>query len=328
MRRREFLGAITGAAAARPFVVQAQPGSARRIAILMGVAETDGEGQSWARAVVEGLKDLGWTERENVHYDVRWSQGDPPLIQALASELVASRPDVIVASSSPVLATLQRATSTIPLVFANVSNPVGAGFVRSLAQPGGNATGLANYEGNIASKWLEQLKQASPSTKRVFVLLHPDAAAHAIYWEALAAAAPSLGMSLTPLPFRNATDIEQHLSAGPAEPDSGLVVLANIVATGNRKLIVRLAAQRRYPAIYPFRAFVSDGGLMSYGLDLVDAHRRAALYVDRILKGSSPAELPVQQPTRLELVINLKTAKALNLTLPETLLATADEVIE
>ena len=246
----------------------------------------------------------------------------------LAKELVALQPDVILASSSPVLTAVKRATSTIPIVFVAVSSPVEAGFVQSLARPGGNATGLANFEGEMASKWLGQLKEIAPRTSRVAVLLHPDAAAHAVYWRDLSAAAPSVGVTPVAVPFRSTADIERGLTAFATEPDSGLVVLANVIATANRALIIRLAAQHRMPAIYPFRVFVADGGLVSYGIDLADAHRRVADYVDRVLKGTPPADLPVQLQTKFTLVINLKTAKALGLAVPPTLLALADEVID
>jgi putative ABC transport system substrate-binding protein len=296
--------------------------------MLMPFAENDAEGQAWANAFFQGLKELGWTEGLNAKFDVRWAKGDVALMGSLAKELVALQPDVILASTSPVLAAVKKETSTIPIVFVSVSDPVGAGFVRSLAQPGGNATGLANYEGEMASKWLGQLKEIAPAVSRVAVLLHPDAAAHAVYWRELSAAAPSLGVTPVIVPFRSATDIERNLNGFAAEPNGGLVVLANIIAAVNRELIIRLAAQNRMPAIYFFRRFVSDGGLMSYGIDLADAHRRVALFVDSVLKGASPADLPVQLQTKFTLAINLKTAKALGLTVPPTLLALADEVIE
>ena len=294
----------------------------------MPFTESDAEGQTWLHAFIGGLKDLGWIEGTTARFDVRWAQGDVALMGTLAKELVALQPDLIFANSSPFLAAVNQATVTIPIVFINVSNPVGAGFVQSLARPGGNATGLANYEGEIAGKWLAQLKEIAPTVTRVAVLLHPDAVAHGHYWRELAAAAPSLGITPVAAPFRSAADIERSLNAFAPQPNVGLVVLANIIATANRELIIRLAAKNRMPAIYPFRVFVSDGGLMSYGSDLVEGHRRVTLFVDSILKGASPADLPVQLQTKFAIAINLKTAKTLDLTVPPTLLALADEVIE
>jgi putative ABC transport system substrate-binding protein len=329
MKRRAFITLLGGAAVAWPVAARAQSvDRVRRVGILMAFSEGDPEGQLWASAFVQGLKELGWTEGLNAKFDWRWAKGDVALMGSLAKELVAHQPNVILASSSPVLAALKQATTTIPIVFVSVSNPVGAGFVQSLAHPGGNATGLANYEGEMASKWLAQLKEVSSSMTRVAVLLHPDAVAHAAYWRELSAAAHSLNISPVAVPFRNASEIERNLNTFAVEPHGGLVVLANIIATANRDLIIRLAAENRLPAIYPFRVFVSAGGLMSYGIDLVEAHRRVATYVDSVLRGASPADLPVQLQTKFTTAINLKTARALGLALPPTLLALADEVIE
>jgi putative ABC transport system substrate-binding protein len=328
MKRREFI-TFLGGAVAWPLVTRAQqPDRMRRIGMLMAFSENDPEGQNWARAFVQGLKELGWIGGVNTRFDVRWAKGDVALMAPLAKELVALQPDVILASTSPVLAALKQETSTIPIVFVSVSNPVGAGFIRSLAQPGGNATGLANYEAEMASKWLAQLKEVSPTITRVGVLLHPDAAAHTAYWRELSAAAHSLNIIPVAIPYRNAVEIERNLNTFAAEPNGGLLVLAYIIAITNRDLIIRLAAQNRMPAIYPFRVFVLDGGLMSYGIDLVEAHRRVATYIDSILKGVSPADLPVQLQTKFTMAINLKTAKSLGLTVPPTLLTSADEVIE
>ncbi len=271
MIRREFITALIGAVAwPRAVRAQQQRGLMRRVGILMAFADDDPEGQNWAHALVQGLNELGWTDGLNAKFDWRWARGDVALMGGLAKELVALKPDVILASTTPVLAALMKETTTIPIVFVSVSNPVDAGFVRSLAQPGGNVTGLANYEGEMASKWLAQLKEISPAITRVAVLMHPDAPAHAAYWRATSAAAPSLNVTPVAIPFRTAANIERNLTAFAVEPNGGLLVLANIVATANRDLIIRLAAQNRMPAIYPFRVFVSDGGLMSYGIDLVD----------------------------------------------------------
>jgi putative ABC transport system substrate-binding protein len=325
--RRRFVALLAAAAAAAPTAAQAA-GPMRRIGVMMAFAETDREGQYWANAFIDGLKTLGWSEGRNASFDWRWANGDVGQMAIFASELVGLKPDVILASSSPVLAALMKATSEIPLAFVSVSNPVDAGFVRSLARPGGNVTGLANYEGEIASKWLAQLKEISPATARVGVLLHPEAPAHAAYWRDATAAASSLKITLTPIPFRTPADIERGLTALAGEPGSGVLVLANILATANRRLIIDLAARHRMPAIYPFRVFVSDGGLISYGIDLIDSHRRVASYVDEILRGSPAAGLQVQMQTKFSLAINLATARMLKLGVPPTLIATADEVVE
>jgi putative ABC transport system substrate-binding protein len=328
MRRREFMVLVSGVAA-WPLRVDAQvPNRMRSVGILMPFTQIDAEGQTWLNALFDGLRALGWIEGANVKFHVRWAEGDAALMGSLAKELVALRPDLIFANSSPVLAAVKQATSTTPIVFINVSNPVGAGFVQSLARPGGNATGLANYEGEIASKWLAQVKEIAPAVTKVAVLLHPDAVAHGHYWRALAAAAPSLGITPVAAPFRTAADIENALNGFAGQTNTGLVVLANIITTVNRGLIIRLAAKHQMPAVYPFRVFVSDGGLMSYGSDLVEGHRHVARFVDSILKGASPTELPVQLQTKFAIAINLKTAKTLGLTVPPTLLALADEVIE
>lgn len=329
MKRREFLGGLAGVMAGWPLTAWGQPaGRVRRIGLLMPFAEMDAEGQAWLKALYLGLKELGWSEGTNVRFDVRFAQGDVALMGSLAKEIVALQPDVIFANSSPVLGAVQRATTSIPIVFINVSNPVAAGFVQSLAKPGVNATGLANYEGEIASKWLGQLKEISPSVSQVAVLLHPDAIAHTIYWRELAAVAPGLGITPVSVPFRSPADIERNLTDFANRSNGGLVVLANIIATANRELIIRLAAKHRMPAVYPFRVFVSDGGLMSYGSDIVEGHRRMAHYVDSVLKGASPNDLPVQLQTKFTIAINLRTAKTLGLIVPPTLQALADEVIE
>jgi putative tryptophan/tyrosine transport system substrate-binding protein len=329
MRRREFIILLGGSAAVWPLAAKAQPSNrVRRIGVLMPFTENDKEGQGWLRAFFDGLKDLGWVDGTTARFDVRWASGDVTLMGTLAKELVALQPDLIFANSSPVLAAVKQATSAIPIVFINVSNPVGAGFVQSLSRPGGNATGLANYESEIAGKWLSQLKEIAPGLAQVAVLLHPDAVAHGHYWRELAAVAPSLGIIPVAAPFRNTADIERTLNGFAAQPTIGLVVLANIIATANRELIIRLAEKNRMPAIYPFREFVTEGGLMSYGSDLVEGHRRVALFVDGILKGASPADLPVQLQTKFAIAINLKTAKALGLTVPPALLALANELIE
>jgi putative ABC transport system substrate-binding protein len=329
VKRREFITLFGSAAAAWPLAAGAQqPERMRRIGVLMGFPQDDPEGQAWSKAFVHGLEELGWVNGRNMQLDIRWGSGDLQVMGQAAKELVAARPHVILASTTPVLAALMRETSSIPIVFVSVSNPVGAGFVPSLARPGGNVTGLANYEGKIASKWLAQLKELVPAVTRIAVLLHRETAAHKLYWDQLAAAAPSLGVVAIATPYSNVSDIESALNAIEASPSAGLLVFPYILAVANRNLIIRLADQKRLPAIYPFRVFIPNGGLMSYGIDLVDAHRRVSSYVDRILKGDAPAALPVQLQTKFTLAINLKTAKALGLSVPSTLLALADEVIE
>ena len=329
MKRREFITLLGGAAATWPIAARAQqPDRMRRIGVLMDQAVDDTESSPRTAAFLRGLQQLGWTDGRNVRIDTRWSAGNADLQRRYAAELVALAPDVILATASPTVAALQAATRTVPIVFAHAADPVGAGFVDSLARPGGNATGFILFEYGISAKWLELLKELAPRVTRVAVLRDPATAAGMGQFGAIQSVAPSFGVELRPVNTRDPGEIERAISNFAAEPNGGLIVTANPLATFHRGLIIALAARHRLPAVYINRFFVAGGGLISYGPELVDQYRRAAGYVDRILKGEKPADLPVQAPTKYELVINLKTAKALGLTIPPMLLARADEVIE
>jgi putative tryptophan/tyrosine transport system substrate-binding protein len=327
--RREFITLLGGAAAALPLAARGQqPERMRRIGVLMNLDSDDAEGQARNAAFLQGLQELGWTVGRNVRIEYRWGAGDAELFRRHASELVALAPDVILASAGAVLPSLLQATRTVPIVFTGTPDPVGAGFVESLARPGGNATGFTLWEYGIGGKWLELLKEIAPGTTRAAVIRDPAIAAGVGLWGAIQTAAPSLGVELRPLGVRDAGEIERAIAAFARSPNGGLIVTGSTLATVHRDLIVTLAARHRLPAVYPARYFVVEGGLISYGPGLVDQYRDAAGYVDRILKGEKPADLPVQAPTKYELTINVKTAKTLGLEVPATLLARADEVIE
>jgi putative ABC transport system substrate-binding protein len=300
----------------------------RCIGALMNSAADDQEGQARIAAFLQALQQLGWTDGRNVRTETRWAGSDAERLRRDAAELVALAPDVILASASPSVAALQQASRSVSIVFANVIDPVGAGFVANLARPGGNATGFLAYEYGLSGKWLELLKEISPRVTRAAVLRDPALAAGIGQFAAIQSVAPSFGVELVPLDVRDAGEIERAIDAFARAPNGGLIVTASTLATTHRKLIVMLAARNRLSTVYPFRFFVTGGGLISYGQDSIDAYKRAAGYVDRILKGEKPADLPVQAPTKYELVINLKTAKALGVTVPPSLLARADEVIE
>jgi putative tryptophan/tyrosine transport system substrate-binding protein len=326
MRRREFISLLGGAAVAWPFAASAQqPDRMRRIGVLMNTRLDEPEGQTRVTAFMQGLEKLGWTGDRNVRVDIRWAADDANLYSRYATELVAS--DVIVASASPSVAALQQVTRSVPIVFANVIDPVGAGFVDSLARPGGNTTGFTVFEYSISGKWLELLKEVAPNVTRVAVIR--DTSVGGIgQFAAIQSTAPSFGVELTPIAVRDAGAVEQAMAAFARSANGGLIVTASSFVVPHRDLIFVLAARYRLPALYPFRFYPVAGGLASYGPDIIDNFTRAAGYVDRILKGEKPADLPVQAPTKYELVINLKTAKALGLTVPPSLLARADEVIE
>jgi putative ABC transport system substrate-binding protein len=329
MKRREFIALLGGAAAAWPLAARAQqPERMRRIGVFMSLAAGDPEGHARLMAFVQGLRELGWTDGGKVRIDTRWSAGDMERNRNYAAELVALAPDVILASGGTVMAPLHQATRIVPIVFTQVGDPVGAGFIESLARPGGNATGFTNLEYGISAKWLELLKQIAPGLTRVAVLRDPTLIAGIGQLGAIQSVAPPLGLELRPVNVREAGEIERAVAAFARSSNGGLIVLSGGLAIGHRELITTLALQHRLPAVYPARSFVASGGLISYGPDSIDPHRRAAGYVDRILKGEKPADLPVQAPTKYELVINLKTAKALGLEIPAALLARADEVIE
>jgi putative ABC transport system substrate-binding protein len=327
MRRREFIALVGGVAAAWPLVAYAQQPK-RRVGVLMSGAADDPERQARLAAFLDGLQKLGWTDGLNVRIDTRWPVGDADRSRS-AEELVALGPDVILASASANVAALQRITRSVPIVFANVIDPVGAGFVASLARPGGNTTGFSAFEYSLSGKWLELLKQIAPSLTRAAVLRDPALAAGIGQFAAIQAMAPtSFAVELTIIDVRDLGEMERAITAFAGEPNGGLIVTASQSVVTHRDLIISLATRYRLPNVYAFRYYPASGGLASYGPDPIDEFKRAAAYVDRILKGQKPSDLPVQAPTKYELVINLKTAKALGLNIPPTLLASADEVIE
>ena len=328
MRRREFIGGILGSAAIWPLAAHAQQADRmRRIGVLMAYAEDNPDGKPRLTAFTQGLHELGWTDGRNIRIEYRWSAGDAERTRRYAAELVALAPDVILAGNTSTVGPLQQATHTVPIVFAGVVDPVGAGFVDSLARPGGHTTGFTQFEYGMSGKWLELLKEVAPRVTRAAVLRDVTIAGTGEF-AAIQAVAPSLSVEVSPLGSRDAGEIERGIADFARSPNDGLIVATGASAVGHRQLITTLAARHRLPAIYPYRFFVAVGGLVSYGPDRVDPFRRAAAYVDRILKGEKPADLPVQAPTKYELVVNLKTAKALGLAVPQALLARADEVIE
>jgi len=326
--RRKFI-ALIGGAAAWPLAARAQQGEPmRRIGALMSTAADDPEGQARIAAFQQGLQQFGWTIGRNVRIDSRWPVGDSERTRRYAAELVALAPDVILATGSAAAAPLLQATRTVPVVFVIVPDPVGAGFVNSLARPGGNATGFIQFEYGISGKWLELLKQIAPGVTRAAILRDPAISAGIGQFGAIQAVAPSLGVEASPINVRAADEIERAVADFARAPNGGLIITGSALAIFHRHLIIALAAKHRLPAVYFQRTLVADGGLISYGADVLDQYRRAASYVARILKGEKPADLPVQTPTKYELVINLKTAKALSLEIPSSVLARTDEVIE
>jgi putative tryptophan/tyrosine transport system substrate-binding protein len=328
MKRREFI-TLLGGAAAWPLAVQAQQREKmRRVGVLMNRTADDPQSPVRLAAFLQGLQEAGWTDGRNVRIEYLWGANDVERSRNYAAELVALAPDVILASGSAAVAALQQATRTLPIVFVTVVDPVGSGFVDSLARPGGNITGFPLFEYGISGKWLELLKEIAPPVTRVAVLRDPALASGGGQLGAIQSVAPSFGVEWSPVNMRDAGEIERGVTAFARSPNGGLIVTGSTLATLHRDLIVALAARHRLPAIYPQRYYLTGGGLISYGADTTDPYRRAAGYVDRILKGEKPADLPVQAPTKYELVINLKTARALGLEVPPTLLARADEVIE
>jgi ABC-type uncharacterized transport system substrate-binding protein len=329
MRRREFITFLVGAAIAWPLTVRAQqPGRMRRVGVLMHYAESDPDAQARFAALLQGLQQLGWTDGRNVRIETRWTAGDAGLIRKSVTELVAVAPDVIFAAGSPAVGLLLQATRTIPIVFVGVVDPVGAGFVASMARPGGNATGFIQFEYGMSGKWLELLKEIAPGVTRVAVIWDPVIAAGSGQLSAILSVAPSFGVEISPINVRDADEIERTLETFARQSNGGLIVTGSGQALVHREFIITLAARHRLPAVYFQHAFVPNGGLISYGIDLVGHFRSAAPYVDRIIRGEKPANLPVQAPVKYELAINLKTAKALGLTVPPTLPSRADEVIE
>lgn len=328
MRRRQFLGMV-GGAAAWPMGAWAQPNQLRRVGVFTsGLAADDPDVQVRIAALLQELQRLGWTVGRNVQIDYRWGLSDAERTRKYAAELVALAPDVILTSGTASVAPLLQATRTVPIVFVNVADPVGAGFVASLAHPGGNTTGFVQFEYSLSGKWLELLKQIAPSTVRVAVIRDPAISAGIGQFGAIQSMGSSVGVEVSPVNVRAASEVENTIAAFARQPNAGLIVTASALALLHRDLLIMLAARHKLPTVYFRRIFVTNGGLLSYGIDLTDQYRRAAGYIDRILKGEKPADLPVQAPTKYELAINLKTAKALGITVPATFLATADQVIE
>jgi putative ABC transport system substrate-binding protein len=329
VKRRQFITLIGGAAATWPLAAGAQQRERmRRIGVLMHLAADDPEGQRRVAAFLQGLQEAGWAVGRNVDIDMRWAAGEADRFRRYAMELIALAPDVILASATPSARAVQQATRTVPIVFVLVPDPVGIGVAASLSRPGGNATGFTTHEFGVSVKWLELLKQIAPKVTRAAVFRDPANPAVMGQFGAIQGAAPSFGVEILPIGADDAEEIERGITAFAREPNGGLIVVALPTTTMHRDLIVKLANSHRLPAVYPSRMYAAEGGLVSYGWDIIDQYRSAASYVDRILRGKKPADLPVQAPTKYELVVNLKTAKAVGLEVPPTLLARADEVIE
>jgi len=330
VRRREFIGLLGSGAVAWPLAVRAQQReSTRSIGVLMARKIDDAEGQTQFAALRQALGELGWSEGQTVHIETRWTVGDLAEAHQFARELVGLKPDVLVANGTPSLVAVRQATATVPVVFVSVADPVGQGFVPSLSRPGGNITGFSAEEDSMGGKWLEAIKELAPNLARIAIIYNPDTAPYGpMFFPAMQTAAPKMAVVLSISPVHSAADLERTIAAAAREPGGGLIIVPDSFALNQRQHIVALAAKHRLPAIYPLRIFVTEGGLLAYGIDRVDMFRRAASYVDRILRGASPVELPVQQPTKFELAINIRTAKALGLTAPPSMLLRADEVIE
>jgi len=329
MKRREFFG-LLGVGMLLLLAARAQSDRISRLGVLMGIAETDPAQKAMLAAFGQGLQSLGWVEGHNIRIDYRWGAGDAERIRNLAQQLVESKPDLIVGHTTPVVAALLRQTRTIPIVFTQVSDPVGSGFAASLAHPGGNATGFTNLEASMSAKLTGLLREVAPSTSHVALMFNPETSPEggSYFLRPAQEAAAKLGVELVAAPVHDAAEIDSAIAALVRSPNAGLVVMPDVFILAHREQIIALAGRYRFPAAYSYRLFSQSGGLLSYGTDLVDMFRRAAPYVDRILKGANPAELPVQQPNKFELVINLKTAQPLGLAIPNTLLAQADDVIE
>jgi len=327
VKRRKFITLLGGTAAVWPLAARAQqPERMRRVGVLTGLTESDPGARAWPAAFEEGLQKLGWSQGRNLRIDYRWAAGDGERMRSYAVDFARMAPDIVVAVSTPVLQAIQQEIRSIPIVFIGVSDPEGAGFVASLARPGGNATGFANFEPSIGGKWLQLLKELLPSLTRVAVLRNPGAGAGFV--RTIDTVAPSLGVQPAAYGVRDAPEIVRAIETFAGQPNGGLIVLPDPIFSAHRRVIVDLAAKHRLPSVYPFRAFAADGGLVAYGVDLRDQFRRSADYVDRILRGASPAQLPVQAPDKFELTINLRTAKALGIEVPAHLQQVADEVIE
>jgi putative ABC transport system substrate-binding protein len=328
MRRRDFIS-LVGGAASWPLAARAQqPKRMRRICVLISLAADDPQSEARVAALLRGLQPFGWEDGRNLRIDYRWGAGDASRMRSYAAELIALAPDVVVAGGSEATAAFQQATRNVPIVFVNVVDPVGAGFVDSLSRPSGNATGFMLFEYGLSPKWLELLKEVAPGVTRVAVIRDAAIASGIGQLGAIRAVSSSFGMEVSPIGVGDAVEMERAVSAFARGPSAGMIVTGSPSTSFHRDLIISLAVRHRLPAVYPLRFFAERGGLVSYGANVVDQHRLAAVYVDRILKGEKPADLPVQAPTRYELVINMKTARALGLEVPPTLLARADEVIE
>jgi ABC-type uncharacterized transport system substrate-binding protein len=330
VRRRDFI-TLVGGAATWPLTARAQqPDRVRRIGVLFSVSESDPEGQAWLSTFREGLQQLGWTVGRNIQLDYRWaSPRDPETRQRVAKELAALRPDLILAQNTVSTASMLQETHSIPIIFANVIDPIGSGFVASLAHPGGNVTGFTLVESSVVGKWLQVLKEIAPRVNRVAFLFNPGAAPYAQYYlTVFNAAAPSLGMEAIEAPINSPSEIEPVIAEQAHDQNGGLFLMPDTFLLVHRAEVTSLAARYALPTICPYSDYTKVGGLMSYGFDLIDNYRRAAIYADRILRGAKPSELPVQLPVKVQLTINLKTAKALGITIPQSLLVTADEVIE
>jgi putative ABC transport system substrate-binding protein len=328
MKRRELIGLIAGAAAAWPIDAHAQDGRVRRIGLILPAASDDAEYQTWVGAFLQALAQLGWTIGRNIRIDTRWATADAAKIHQAAAELAALAPDVILTAGASTAGPMLQATRTVPIVFATVVDPVGAGFIDSLARPGGNATGFLLYEYSLGGKWLELLKEIAPTVKRAAVLRDAATPSGTGQFAAIQAVASSLNLEVAPVNMRDAGELERDIATFARTPNGGLILTGSNLSILHHDLIIALAARHKLPAIYYERFYVAAGGLVSYGSDRIELYRQAAGYVDRILKGENPANLPVQAPTKFELVINLKTAKALGLTVPPALLATATETIQ
>jgi putative tryptophan/tyrosine transport system substrate-binding protein len=328
MKRREFI-TLLGGAAAWPLAARAQqPERIRRIAVLTGFPADDSETRAWVNSLVQGLRELGWTDGQNIRIDERWAGDERTRLLALANELVELKPELIVACGGPAAAALQGATRSLPIVFVQVVDPVAFGLVASLAHPGGNITGFMHFEQSMVGKWVDVLKEAVPGITRAAVIFDPNNPASNVYLPAIETVSRSIAVQLTPTGVRDGAEIKRAIEAFAREPNGALIVLPNPVTLVHHELTIALAASHRLPAMYPYRSYPDSGGLMSYGVDLKDMYRRAAVYVDRILKGDRPADLPVQAPTKFELIVNLKTAKAMGLTIAESFLLRADEVVD
>jgi putative ABC transport system substrate-binding protein len=329
MQRRDFVTLLGGAVVTLPFAARAQQGERmRRVGVLMNTTPDEPDSQARFTALAQGLQEAGWAVGRNLRIDTRWSSGNRARLRKDAADLVALGPDVIVAGVGPTTLVLQQASRTVPIVMAQAVDPVGSGFIKSMARPGTNATGFTQFEYGLAAKWLELLREIAPQVARVGIVREVEGQVGVAQWAVIGAAASPLGIELSPINVHDDGETERAVAEFARSSNDGLIVVVSSIATIQRDLLIKLAVRYRLPAVYPYRFFVDAGGLMSYGPNLIDGYRRSASYVDRILKGEKPANLPVQAPTKYELVINLKTAKALGLEVPASILGRADEVIE